>query len=704
MVALALLALTAIVRADGPPGAGDHEEEFTGFADVPEFVPTLDEHCSVSVANRTVRVQPDGRWVLPSVPVGDRVRARAICTRDGRTYSGQSDYFRLDPEALVNLPPITFTAPEPIPASLIVTAPATMLAGVGTTTQLAVAATYPGGEQLDVTPAASGTTYTSSNPGVATVGEDGLVTAVTSGAVLVSAQNDGALGLLRIQVVAGADSDGDGIPDDLEIAVGLNPNDPVDGLEDPDRDGLTNRAEVVDFGTDHTKADTDADGIADGEEVVPGADGFVTDPLLPDSDGDGVRDRLEIETGSDPTDPTSVNLAAALDSLEIQPALFVLTVNTLVPEASRQVGVVGRLRDGTTIDLTSAARGTAYLSSDALVCTIGPPDGRVFAGASGTCTVTATNAGFTAEATATVRTFRPQLRGVLDLPGYGNHVDVQGDVAYVAVGGEGLAFIDVSDRANPVLLGTLDFPGRADVVKVVGDLAYVGSGFGTFYVIDVSGEGEPHVLGSVAAPDSVHDLALDGQFAYVVMSGAGLGVIDVSDPAAPTFVAQTVVVGDAIGLDLDAARKIAVVAAKTSLDLVDVSNPLAPVVIGSTPTDETRDVVYRDGYAYLADLGLGFTVADLSDPANPAVVASADRDLAGLLFDVALAGPFAFGADVFFVNGIPIVDVSVPASPVPVDVIDLSFVTDDNGTGVTADGNFVYLTASQDGEDFREFG
>jgi len=36
------------------------------------------------------------------------------------------------------------------------------------------------------------------------------------------------------------DSDGDGLPDAWEIANGLNPNDPVDALKDPDSDGLTN--------------------------------------------------------------------------------------------------------------------------------------------------------------------------------------------------------------------------------------------------------------------------------------------------------------------------------------------------------------------------------------------------------------------------------------------------------------------------------
>ena len=152
-----------------------------------------------------------------------------------------------------------------------------------------------------MTQCSEGTNYTSTNPTIATVDANGLVTAQSSGTVAVSALNEGALGLLTVQVVLSGDSDGDGIPDDVELANGLNPNNSVDGLEDFDGDGLTNKEELVDIGSDLRNADTDGDGIPDGEEVVAGEDGFVTSPLLADTDGDEIRDGLEIQLGSDPT-------------------------------------------------------------------------------------------------------------------------------------------------------------------------------------------------------------------------------------------------------------------------------------------------------------------------------------------------------------------------------------------------------------------
>lgn len=44
----------------------------------------LNEHCTVSVLNRNVRVNPDGSWVLPNVPANfGPVRARATCVEKG---------------------------------------------------------------------------------------------------------------------------------------------------------------------------------------------------------------------------------------------------------------------------------------------------------------------------------------------------------------------------------------------------------------------------------------------------------------------------------------------------------------------------------------------------------------------------------------------------------------------------------------------
>lgn len=106
------------------------------------------------------------------------------------------------------------------------------------------------------------------------------------------------------------DADGDGLPNDWELAFGLNPFDPTfdNGAEgDPDADGLTNAQEFA-AGTHPNNPDTDDDGLFDGQEDANG-DGELgedeTDPLNGDTDGDGFGDGAEFFSGSDPRDGAS---------------------------------------------------------------------------------------------------------------------------------------------------------------------------------------------------------------------------------------------------------------------------------------------------------------------------------------------------------------------------------------------------------------
>jgi hypothetical protein len=101
------------------------------------------------------------------------------------------------------------------------------------------------------------------------------------------------------------DSDGDGLSDDEEVAIGTNPLNP-----DTDGDGLTDgleRAAGLDpIGTDDVSGviqcnpflDDDADLLNECEERVIG-----TDPCVADTDGDGLSDFVEIMSRTNPLVP-----------------------------------------------------------------------------------------------------------------------------------------------------------------------------------------------------------------------------------------------------------------------------------------------------------------------------------------------------------------------------------------------------------------
>lgn len=119
-------------------------------------------------------------------------------------------------------------------------------------------------------------------------------------------------------VSGGTDSDGDGLSDDVEVALGLDPNNQdsngngiADGDEDKDSDGLTNAFELR-YSLQPNNTDSNANGITDGNEDAD-RDGLTnlqeqaagTDPSKTDTDGDGWPDGVEVQFSANPKDAKS---------------------------------------------------------------------------------------------------------------------------------------------------------------------------------------------------------------------------------------------------------------------------------------------------------------------------------------------------------------------------------------------------------------
>lgn len=96
-----------------------------------------------------------------------------------------------------------------------------------------------------------------------------------------------------------ADSDGDGLTDDQERAIGTDPND-----ADTDDDGLDDGTEANSVHTNPLNADSDGDTLSDGDEVNLRH----TNPNAVDTDGDGFNDDGELRAGSDPKSASSLPL------------------------------------------------------------------------------------------------------------------------------------------------------------------------------------------------------------------------------------------------------------------------------------------------------------------------------------------------------------------------------------------------------------
>jgi hypothetical protein len=645
----------------------------------------LDGTCTVSVLNRSVRVGSDGTWVLPNVPAGfGLVRVRATCTRGGNSLTGESSLVDVPLNGVIDLTPILLAGVTPVPRQVQITLPKTKLTSISESVQANVIASYDGAPDKNITAGMLGTTYNVSNPLIASVSSDGLVTARSPGAVVLQVIHEGASALIRIEVSTTGDADGDGIADDVEQSLGLSPNDPSDAKDDLDRDGLSNFDEIA-RGTNIRNPDTDGDGLKDGEEVLRG-----TNPLLADTDGDLVPDGLEIQAGTNPLDARSVNLSGAIDRLEVSPPAPVLVVNSLSPEASVQLRVNAVLKDGSRLDLVSSARGTRYSSSDLNICNFGATPGQVFAGQPGICTVTVTNGTFSSQVPIRVESFNPVNRSTLNVPG-AVAIEISGSNAFV-VGGTQFRTLDISDRSSPREVKTLDISGvNMTDVRVSGNYAYAAGSDAGLVVIDIANRANPRVVATIDTPGNAQDIAIAGGARLYLADGAnGLLTFDLANPANPVLASTLILSAPVLGVAVDASRNLAVAALGTGgIQLINVSSATQPSIRGALSGGNVRDVGLKGAVALLADQARSVTSVDISNPDLPVLGTSTRSDLGGVPLDLAYSGDFLSTADFSFGAVYPIISVAEPLLPAP--RFFLNAVPRGFGTGIAIDASFTYL-------------
>ncbi len=144
----------------------------------------------------------------------------------------------------------------------------------------------------------------------------------------------------RVRGTGNLDSDGDGLTDAEERAIGTDPFNP-----DTDGDGLTDYEEVRIYKTDPLNPDSDYDGLTDGAEVRV----YKTDPLKQDTDGGGVSDGHEvIEDGTDPLNPKDdlmlfrLNIEFDYDKAVLRP-IYHADLDIIIKVLQRDPGATARI-------------------------------------------------------------------------------------------------------------------------------------------------------------------------------------------------------------------------------------------------------------------------------------------------------------------------------------------------------------------------
>lgn len=280
----------------------------------------------------------------------------------------------------------------------------------------------------------------------------------------------------------------------------------------------------------------------------------------------------------------------------------------------------------------------------------------------------------------------PQI--IAHLGGWSTAVDVEGRLAYVAVGSR-VRVVDVTDPAHPRTLSeSPELPAPIDELSVTGGMVYVADRAFGLRIVDARDPLRPQVVGAGEKVKGAKAVQVAGGHAYLADGAAGVHVLDVADPRQVREVA-VIPVGGGEAWDLDIVGDRAYIADRIGLRAVDVSQPAAPALIGSRDSAGwARDVAVSGTHAFVADGDRGLTVLDLTDPTDISRVANLDT--AGEAWAVELAGTRAYVADG---TGLGVFDISDPELPVALGALALPGEARD----LDLAGNTVFVAAGSAG-------
>jgi len=347
----------------------------------------------------------------------------------------------------------------------------------------------------------------------------------------------------------------------------------------------------------------------------------------------------------------------------------------------------------------------------------------------------------------------PTLETTVVSAGEALAITASDSLLYVADSSAGLQIVDVRNPENPALLGGVTLTGWTRSVAVSGAVAHMGSYWGTLELVDISDPSEPSILGRFETRGEVFGIAVAGTVDYLACGSEGIQIVDVANPKAPRLLERlelqdwiqsvvvskgTLFVGGSSGLNVldvtDPAdpRSLGTVPdmsvserglalsghllligdnSTATLKIFDVSDPGHPTLLGTVQADGwISDVVSVGSVAMLATGWTGWQAVDISDPANPVLLASYDqapRDPSGIAVDRDTGtfwlaeGPVMEGFDLG-TDACPALTIDVSPAAVPAGGAHAELtvrVTDGSGNPVTGVG----LTASPESGRLSDF-
>ncbi len=185
-------------------------------------LPELDDTWSLTVSDQTVKATVIGTFSIPNISAPDQFGAGGAGSRPDflsddyvrlighRSTGGSnlyvfSEFFQILQGGTITITNLTFTDIPPRKPEALSIICTNQILRLGQNAPLTVLARFADGTITNVAPRTSWTSYRVSNPNIARVSPDGVVTPLIPGTVYVTAVNEGASAVCGLNVVDGAD-------------------------------------------------------------------------------------------------------------------------------------------------------------------------------------------------------------------------------------------------------------------------------------------------------------------------------------------------------------------------------------------------------------------------------------------------------------------------------------------------------------------
>lgn len=277
-------------------------------------------------------------------------------------------------------------------------------------------------------------------------------------------------------------------------------------------------------------------------------------------------------------------------------------------------------------------------------------------------------------------------------------VEIKDDLAFFALGRQGLAIYSIAQALSPQPLSQLAFPDLKQIRLGASGRAFAIDRQQGLVVVDAADPTHPKVdqqLALVQVQDSVRDvLSMQtedrdvlffaggiGGLGGVAFTGGNASLVDISS--------QT---SNGVYLGQSGSDTLLVSEFGYGLGLYDVANLSAPHRIGAyNGATDIRRFQVSDGLAYLASLRGGMQIIDVHDPAKPTLLGRFQP--AGLVQDVVVSGSRALviansGSEHFSIH---LLDVATPNEPKLLE----SFDGEGQALAIKVAGTHFYLAISK---------